>query len=63
MDNDITHALRHYEGNDGTMGVHYVVFSCDELFVVDKSLLCNVKLGKDFDYHIFGPSCWWIKEW
>jgi hypothetical protein len=37
--------------------VHYVVLSCDELFIVDKSLLCNVDLRKDFDHHIFGPSC------
>jgi hypothetical protein len=37
--------------------VHYVVFNCDELFIVDKLLLCNVNVGKDFHYHIFGPSC------
>jgi hypothetical protein len=52
------------KATNATMGVvQYVVFSCDELFIVDKSLLCNVNLGKDFDYHIFGPSCWEIKEW
>jgi len=45
------------KATDATMGVvHYVVFSCDELFIMDKSLLCNVNLGKDFDYHIFGPN-------
>ncbi len=52
MDNDIIHALRHYESN----GCNNGGFSCDELFIMDKSLLCNVNLGKDFDYHILGPS-------
>jgi hypothetical protein len=46
----------------------YVAFSCDEVFIFEKpilvvcSLLCSVKLGNDYDFHLLELGACEIKE-
>jgi hypothetical protein len=48
--------------------IQYVAFSCDEVFTFNKpilvvcSLLCGVKLGKDYDSHLLELSAYEIKK-
>ncbi len=56
MDNGIIHESRGFKGNQSNSGGYSLCGFDDVSIMVVCPLLCNAKLGKDSNSHLFGQS-------